>query len=310
MEPAPFPTFGGGKHGGARHRRRADAGRTLLRRLWRLLPLAAATATTAGAATTTTTTTAPQRTRRRHLHTPSPPTLAALALAAAAAALLSVARAAAREAAFQAAARPGALLARPADVRVLDGDTLDVARVRIRLLHMDAPEGDQDCGSSTKKGWLPPPFVRPRHRWRCGDAATAALQRLVSASAWVECTPAGRDVYGRTLASCEAVGGGTPAWWQATAPPRHAATPLGFFFPPPPRVALAAWMVDRGWAVAFRAPRATGLAGREAAARAAGLGVWVDDRFVRPEVWRRKERQRGEVGKKEKAKKAKTGGKR
>jgi endonuclease YncB( thermonuclease family) len=218
---------------------------------------------------------APRTTRRRRRSS----SLAALAaLLALATAGIALARRTAADAALAAAAQPGVLLARPAAVRVLDGDTLDVARVRIRLLHMDAPEGDQACGRGTAWQRLRWPAGKTgRNQWACGDAATAALARLVRACSWVECTPGGRDVYGRTLASCDAVGHG-PAWWAAAGRVQG-------------RVPLAAWMVERGWAVAYGAPRASGLKALEQAAKAGRRGVWADAAFERPAAWRKRVKQ-------------------
>jgi endonuclease YncB( thermonuclease family) len=73
--------------------------------------------------------------------------------------------------------------------RVIDGDTLEIAGVRIRLEGIDAPEGDQSCpeaGGGT---------------WACGQAATLELQRLVGRSP-VRCVSRGTDKYGRMLAIC------------------------------------------------------------------------------------------------------------
>ncbi|MFP4519329.1 MAG: thermonuclease family protein [Oceanicaulis sp.] len=77
-------------------------------------------------------------------------------------------------------------------VRVIDGDTLDCAGVRIRLTGIDAPELPGHC----------------REGRRCVDgdpyAARTALQRF--AAQGLTCTPDGADSYGRTLARCEADG--------------------------------------------------------------------------------------------------------
>lgn len=95
-----------------------------------------------------------------------------------------------------AAAAVAALFAMPASAnimtgpaQVIDGDTLDMTGMRIRLVGIDAPETGQSCerGGAT---------------WDCGAAATAALQEIIAGQS-LTCTARGTDVYGRTLATCQ-----------------------------------------------------------------------------------------------------------
>jgi endonuclease YncB( thermonuclease family) len=72
---------------------------------------------------------------------------------------------------------------------VIDGDTFDVARVRIRLLGIDAPESGQTCADAEGK------------RWYCGHAATHALIRHLAGQA-LRCAASGFDRYRRVLAVC------------------------------------------------------------------------------------------------------------
>jgi endonuclease YncB( thermonuclease family) len=72
---------------------------------------------------------------------------------------------------------------------VIDGDTIDVARVRIRLLGIDAPESDQTCTDPEGK------------RWYCGHAATHVLIRHLAGHR-LRCGAVGFDKYHRTLAVC------------------------------------------------------------------------------------------------------------
>ena len=76
--------------------------------------------------------------------------------------------------------------------RVIDGDTLSVAGVRIRLEGIDAPELAQQC---THAG-------RP---WNAGKIARQRLAGLV-ADRTVTCRAFGRDGYGRLIARCQAAG--------------------------------------------------------------------------------------------------------
>jgi len=70
------------------------------------------------------------------------------------------------------------------EATVIDGDTIDVGGVRVRLWGIDAPEGAQVCGGVS-----------------CGLAATAGLLRLIGGDT-VACTERDRDRYGRIVARC------------------------------------------------------------------------------------------------------------
>ncbi|WP_390548185.1 thermonuclease family protein [Qipengyuania sp. MTN3-11] len=72
--------------------------------------------------------------------------------------------------------------------RVIDGDTIDMTGMRVRLLHIDAPEAAQNCS----RGGEP---------WACGTDATAALTSLLN-SQTVSCIATSRDMYDRYLAIC------------------------------------------------------------------------------------------------------------
>ena len=77
--------------------------------------------------------------------------------------------------------------------RVVDGDTLDINSLRIRLEGIDTPEPGQTC---------------PRRlvgTWRCGRAATRALSKLVSGKP-LHCHGNSYDDYGRLIATCHSDG--------------------------------------------------------------------------------------------------------
>jgi endonuclease YncB( thermonuclease family) len=76
---------------------------------------------------------------------------------------------------------------------VIDGDTIALRDIRVRLFGIDAPELEQSCGGD-------------RHsRWACGREAAAHLARLITGGA-VVCQAKGRDTYGRVLGVCVAGG--------------------------------------------------------------------------------------------------------
>jgi endonuclease YncB( thermonuclease family) len=76
---------------------------------------------------------------------------------------------------------------------VIDGDTIAIGEVRIRLEGIDAPELAQTCGRS----W--------RSAWPCGREAAGHLERLVRGRE-VICRTKGYDAYGRMLGVCFAAG--------------------------------------------------------------------------------------------------------
>lgn len=74
---------------------------------------------------------------------------------------------------------------------VVDGDTIRIGPVSIRIHGIDAPEQDQTCDK------------RSGQKWRCGEAATGAMSALVKGRT-VECVPLDTDAYRRIVARCHA----------------------------------------------------------------------------------------------------------
>jgi endonuclease YncB( thermonuclease family) len=92
-------------------------------------------------------------------------------------------------------------------------------------------------------------------RWPCGRRSTQALRDQVAGDT-VRCVGEEEDRYGRLIAICYADG-----------------------------TNLNAWMVEQGWAVAYRR-YSTEFVQEERRAESAGSGVWKG-RFVMPWDWRR-----------------------
>ena len=126
--------------------------------------------------------------------------------------------------------------------KVVDGDTIKIGRVRIRLHGIDAPESNQMCSSDGKE-------------WRCGWEATNALANIVGKH-WVTCIKTDVDRFKRIVAICR-VG------------------PIN----------LNAWMVENGWAVAYRRYSLDYIR-EEEVSRASGRGLWRGE-FIMPWDWRR-----------------------
>lgn len=71
---------------------------------------------------------------------------------------------------------------------IIDGDTLTVSGMRVRLFAIDAPEARQSC-------------YKESEAWNCGVEASQALQSLVGGSD-VICEGQETDQYGRLVATC------------------------------------------------------------------------------------------------------------
>ena len=72
--------------------------------------------------------------------------------------------------------------------RIIDGDTIEIARQRIRLHGIDAPETDQSCR-------------RDSDIWRCGRQASLMLAAKIREQS-VRCEEQDRDRYNRIVAKC------------------------------------------------------------------------------------------------------------
>ncbi len=72
--------------------------------------------------------------------------------------------------------------------QVIDGDSIRVAGIEIRLYGIDAPEFRQIC-------------MRAGHPWACGRGATRFLESLIERRE-LRCRPREEDRYGRTVAIC------------------------------------------------------------------------------------------------------------
>ena len=126
-------------------------------------------------------------------------------------------------------------------VSVIDGDTLELHALRIRLAAMDAPEARQSCR-------------RDGRQWPCGRSAAFALADLIGTRP-VTCSWRTLDRYRRPVAKCTV--GGTD---------------------------LGGWMVDQGWALAFRRYGLDYVA-EERSAREGRRGIWAGS-FVPPWAFR------------------------
>ncbi|MAU54067.1 MAG: nuclease [Roseovarius sp.] len=78
-------------------------------------------------------------------------------------------------------------------VRVIDGDTLDVGAVRVRLHGIDAPEIGQGCTNADGVAW------------DCGSWVAGQVRALIGGRR-VRCETVTEDRYGRTVARCALAG--------------------------------------------------------------------------------------------------------
>lgn len=82
---------------------------------------------------------------------------------------------------------------------VVDGDTLEVHRTRIRLWGVDAPENSQLCRGEDSL------------QYRCGAEAANDLDSYIGRRP-VNCVPLNLDQYGRTVATCSVSGSDLGEW--------------------------------------------------------------------------------------------------
>lgn len=129
---------------------------------------------------------------------------------------------------------------------VVDADTIDIGEVRIRFEGIDAPESGQRCWDAAGA------------EYRCGQAAALALDDWLALSRPVTCLELYRDRYDRAVATCTRADGAD----------------------------LASWLVSAGWALDYPEYSGGAYAELQAAAAAAGLGIW-QGLFVPPWDWRR-----------------------
>ncbi|WKN46458.1 thermonuclease family protein [Tunicatimonas pelagia] len=85
---------------------------------------------------------------------------------------------------------------------VVDGDTIEIHGVRVRLLGIDAPEIGQWCTDVSSK------------QIRCGQQAALALDRFI-AGRTVQCQSSEVDKYGRQIATCFVDGININEWMVA-----------------------------------------------------------------------------------------------
>ena len=132
-------------------------------------------------------------------------------------------------------------------VRVIDGDTIDVGAVRVRLHGIDAPEDDQPCDAASGAAWP------------CGAWVTAEVHRLFQGRRAV-CERMDTDRYGRAVARCGVEG------LDAIAVAKEGPGGLAG------EVDMGAEIVGRGLAVAYLR-YSDDYAAIEAAARARRMGL-------------------------------------
>ncbi|WP_051380691.1 thermonuclease family protein [Bradyrhizobium sp. WSM1743] len=83
--------------------------------------------------------------------------------------------------------------------RILDGNTIELEKTKLRLSGIDAPETDQICLDAHGR------------KWACGVAARDELIKHSNGRTW-DCHTTGVDEYGRSRGSCFIEGEDVNAW--------------------------------------------------------------------------------------------------
>lgn len=148
----------------------------------------------------------------------------------------------------------------------IDGDTIRLGDVRIRIHGIDAPEARQTCLDAAGQPWA------------CGAAATAAMRRMLAAMQ-IECEKKDKDRYGRTVAVC----------WIAAPQCLVGSIVTGCTEVQRERVDIGSRMVALGLALDWPRYSHGAYQDQQRAARAEHLGMWAGT-FTEPAEWRRTHR--------------------
>ena len=134
------------------------------------------------------------------------------------------------------------------EAQVLDGDSLVVGGVRIRILDVDAPESGQFCFA--KSGPV------DQSAWHCGRQAARALSDAIGDQE-VSCDVTGQGIRKAWLARCSVAGQD-----------------------------LAQWLAANGWAVPAPDCKCEVVRSASDQARVEGIGIW-SSAFTMPWDWRK-----------------------
>ena len=134
------------------------------------------------------------------------------------------------------------------EAEVIDGDSLIVGGVRIRILDVDAPERGQFCFTKSEPV--------EQGAWHCGRQAAHALSEAIGDQK-VSCDMTARGVRKGWLARCSAGG--------------HD---------------LAQWLAANGWAVPAPDCKCEVIRSASDRAKAEGIGIW-SSAFTMPWDWRK-----------------------
>ena len=135
---------------------------------------------------------------------------------------------------------------------VIDGDTIKINGVKIRLFGIDAPEKKQLC----QKAFLDINFISLKKKYDCGEISTLKLKKLIE-NENINCVINGEDFFKRKIGICF----------------RN-------------KLDINSWMVRTGLAVAY-IKYSKKYYQDQIQAEAEGLGLWQGD-FEMPWDWRKK----------------------
>ena len=138
--------------------------------------------------------------------------------------------------------------------KIIDGDTVHINKLKIRLEHIDAPEIKQECKKDFFKISSTIGF-NFKKTYFCGRVSKIKLKEKVNNSK-IRCISLSKDRYQRFLATCYK-----------------------------DNINLNKWMVMNGYAVAYKRYSGKYL-NEENYARENKLGIWKGT-FLRPEKWRK-----------------------